>query len=177
MPIPMGYSDPDTKNNARMHIYHRDKKIQLYNDFIDKHIAPFNPADVERELALTEEFDLIFSSGNHKDSGMDNSMRNPDTYVYRKPYVLTMNPEDAAERGIKEGEEVRVITQGGTLVAPVELSYMTNRGYCMIPHHFGYDSSRYGRYGSSANDITAYVHLDKLTGDPEVRYIPGRVEK
>lgn len=172
-----GYSDPDTKNNARMHIYHRDKKIQLYNDFIDKHIAPFNPADVEKELTLTEEFDLIFSSGNHKDSGMDNSMRNPDTYVYRNPYVLTMNPEDAAERGIKEGEEVRVITQGGTLVAPVELSYMTNRGYCMIPHHFGYDSSRYGRYGSSANDITAYVHLDKLTGDPEVRYIPGRVEK
>lgn len=105
-------------------------------------------------------------------------MRNPDTYVFRKPYVLFMNPEDAADRGIKEGEEVRVVTAAGSLTAPVKLSYRANRGYAMIPHHFGYDSTRYGRYGCSANSITSYeANTDKLTGDPEVRYVPGRIEK
>lgn len=173
----VGYTDPDTKNNARMHIYHKDKKIQLYNDVIDEHIKHFVPEEVEKELTLGEDFNIIISSGNHKDSGMDNSMRNPDTYRFRKPFVLTMNPEDAAERGIEEGEEVRVVSLGGSFTAPVELSYLTNKGYCMIPHHFGYDSTRYGRYGASANSITSYAHLEKVTGDPEVRYIPGRIEK
>lgn len=173
-----GYSDPDTANNARMHIYYPDKKIQLFNDVVDDAMKEFTPEQEEKALALSEEYDMVISSGNHQDSGVDNYMRNPDTYVFRKPYVLFMNPEDAADRGIKEGEEVRVVTAAGSLTAPVKLSYRANRGYAMIPHHFGYDSTRYGRYGCSANSITSYeANTDKLTGDPEVRYVPGRIEK
>ncbi len=173
-----GYSDPDTKNNARMHIYYPDKKIQLFNDVIDKAIRHFTPADVEKELTLTEEFDMVISSGNHKDSGVDNYMRNPDTYVFRKPYVVTMNPYDAEERGFKEGEEVRIVTEGGTITAPVEISFMANRGYAMIPHHFAHKSTRYETYGQPVNTISSYdAHTDNITGDPEVRYIPGRIEK
>ena len=87
-----------------------------------------------------------------------------------------MNPYDAAERKIKDGETVRVVTRGGSLTAPVEYSYRCNKGYCMIPHHFGYET-RKGIYGEPANAITCFEDLDEITGDPAVRYIPGRVEK
>jgi hypothetical protein len=46
----------------------------------------------------------------------------------------------------------------------------------MIPHHFGYDT-RKGRYGEPANAITTFEDRDMVTGDPAVRYVPGRVEK
>ena len=68
------------------------------------------------------------------------------------------------------------MTRGGEITAPVKYSYKVNKGYCMIPHHFGYDT-RKGRYGMSTNEITRFEDRDEITGDPAVRYIPGRVEK
>ena len=169
----VGPVEPDPDKRARDHIFYPDKKIKLFDPVVDEAMKDHVP---EKELAMNETFDLIISSGNHKDSGMDDSMRNPDTYDFRKPYELTMNPEDAAERGIKEGEVVRIVTSGGTMKAPVVLSYRANRGYAMVPHHFGYDT-RKGRYGEPANAITAFEHRDMITGDTAVRYVPGRVEK
>lgn len=172
----VGYVDPDDEMRAKDHIFYDDKKFRLFDPVVDENISDFTPEKVEKELNLNEEFDLIISSGNHKDSGMDNSMRNPDTYIYRSPYTLEMNPEDAIKRKIEDGEIVRVMTRGGSLTAPVEYSYRCNKGYCMIPHHFGYET-RKGVYGEPANNITSFDELDKITGDPAVRYIPGRVEK
>lgn len=173
----IGYSNPDPEQRARDHIFHPDKKIRLYNDVISDHIGNFTPEKMREDLALTEEFDMVCSSGNHKDSGVDNYMRNPDTYRFRDPYVLTMNPEDAKEKGIREGDKVRVVSVAGELIAPVEFSYMVNRKYCMIPHHFGHTSTRYGTYGMSASLIVSSENLDEITGDPAVRYEPCRIEK
>ena len=173
----IGYSDTDPDKLVHDHVFYPDHKIRLFAEEIDDEIKFFTPELQEEELTLSEEFDMVISSGNHKDSGFDNTMRNPDTYKFRLPYTLEMNPEDAAERGIKEGDLVRVVTRGGELSAPAELNYKVNRGYAMIPHHFGYDSTRYGRYGESSNNITSFAETDKLTGDPEIRYVPGRVEK
>ena len=175
--VVVGPVNPDDDARARDHIFYDDKKMRLFDEVVDEHLRHFTPEEVEVELSLGDEFNMIISSGNHKDSGFDNSMRNPDTYVYRKPYTLEMNPYDALEMGISEGEEVRIVTGAGEMRAPVEFSYRANRGYAMIPHHFGYDSTRYGRYGESSNNITDFNCLDKITGDPAVRYIPGRIEK
>lgn len=175
--VVVGYSDPNPDTRAKAHIFYDDKKFQLFNEVVDEHLKAFTPELVEVELTLDDNFDMVISSGNHQDSGVDNYMRNPDTYVFREPYKLFMNPEDAREKGIAEGEIVRIVAAGGEMVAPVEYTYRANRGYAMVPHHFGYDSTRYGRYGESANNLTAFEHLDKITGDPEIRYIPGRVEK
>lgn len=174
--VVVGPVEPDPDKRAKDHIFHPGHKIRLCDRIIEKALEDHVPEKVEKELMLNEEFDLIISSGNHKDSGMDNSMRNPDTYDFRKPYTLEMNPADAAERGIEDGEVVRIVCRGGSITAPVEYSYRANRGYAMIPHHFGYDT-RKGRYGMPANGITCFADKDEITGDPAVRYIPGRVEK
>ena len=174
--VVVGPVEPDPDKRARDHIFYKDKKIRIYDPDVDRELRMHVPDKVEKELALDGEFDLVISSGNHKDSGMDNSMRNPDTYVFRKPYELTMNPDDAADRGIEDGETVRIVTRGGSIEAPVMISYRANRGYAMIPHHFGYDT-RKGRYGEPANAITTFEDRDMVTGDPAVRYVPGRVEK
>ena len=119
---------------------------------------------------------MILSAGRHSDGGMNTSMRDPATFRYRRPYTLAMNPEDAAEMGFADGETIRVSTKKGSLTIPVETTWQTCRGYCLIPHHMGlmYEGKTYGTH---INYLTDHRDIDELTGNAKWRYMPCRVEK
>ena len=87
-----------------------------------------------------------------------------------------MNPEDAEELGLHDGETARVTTKKGSITVPVEITWQTSRGYCMIPHHFGlsYEGKAHGMH---INYLTDHQDLDELTGNARWRYTPCRVEK
>lgn len=171
----IGLPDPDPVKNAEEHIYHPDKKVHLWCHEMDAYIRRITPAREEAALAPEDGYPLVLSSGKHADGGDNTSMRNPGTYAHRRPYVISMNPEDAAELGIVDGQRVRLSTRAGSVEAPVELTWLAGRGYVLIPHHFGLT---YGKetYGSGANELTSCEDLDELTGNPYLRYVPCRVE-
>jgi len=103
-------------------------------------------------------------------------MRNPATYVYRQPYTIAINPEDAKKLGIENGQECRVTTKAGSLVIPAEYTYQAGRGYALIPHHFGFDFG--GKtVGTGVNELTSCEDLDPITGNPYFRYVPCRIEQ
>ena len=103
-------------------------------------------------------------------------MRNPGTWRFRDLYRLAMNPEAAAAFGMRDGETVRVTTNKGSITVPVEITWQTAPGYCMIPHHFGLQYE--GRsHGMHINYLTDHRDLDELTGNARWRYTPCRVEK
>lgn len=170
-----GISNPNREEYTKEHIWHEDGKIHFYCYQIDDYIGRITPKQEERALTENREFPMILSAGNHADGGDNGVMRNPATYVYRRPYVLTMNPEDAAEQGFSEGQEVRITTKTGSVTAPVEFSYRAARGYALIPHQFGL---KFGEttYGSTINVLTSAEDLDEITGNPYFRYVPCRVE-
>ena len=118
---------------------------------------------------------MILSAGRHSDGGMNTSMRNPATFRYRDPWRLAMNPEDAREMGFSDGQTVRVSTEKGSLTIPVETTWQTCRGYCLIPHHMGllYEGQTYGTH---INHLTDHRDIDALTGNARWRYTPCRVE-
>ena len=86
-----------------------------------------------------------------------------------------MNPEDAKELGFENGQMVSVTTKAGRLEIPVEYTWQTSRGYCMIPHHFGYTCEG-KKVGEHCNVLTSHEDLEELTGNPVWRYTPCRVE-
>lgn len=170
-----GISEPEREKYTRDHIWHEDKKIHFYCYQIDDYIKRITPEAEEKALAEDKNYPMILSAGNHADGGDNGVMRNPATYVYRNPYVLTMNPDDGKEMGFREGQEVRITTKTGSVTAPVEFSYRTARGYALIPHQFGL---KFGNqtYGQTINVLTSAEDLDEITGNPYFRYVPCRVE-
>lgn len=172
--VVIAISDND-KDNLR-HLEHKDKKFHLYTPMIDDYIQDITPAKESAALeADSSEYPFIISSGRHSDEGHNGVMRNPATFIYRQPYTLAMNPIDAKAYGFKEGQEVRVTTKGGTLVAPIEYTYQTTRGYLLVSHHFGFEFD--GKtYGEGSNALSRAIDIDSLTGNPYLRYIPCKLE-
>ena len=166
----------DTEHLMERHIKHKDKKFHLWCKEIDEALKTLTPEREREALTLKGGCNMILSAGRHSDGGMNTSMRNPGTYRFRDPYRLAMNPEDAAELGFADGETVRVSTNKGSITIPVEITWQTSRGYCMIPHHFGlsYEGKAHGMH---INYLTDHQDLDELTGNARWRYTPCRVEK
>lgn len=160
----------------KRHIKHPDGKFHLWCREIDEYIKCITPEKEAEALKLKDGCNMILSAGRHSDDGMNATMRNPATYKFRRPYTLAMNPEDGKEMGFENGETVRVSTKAGSLEIPVEYTWQTARGYCMIPHHFGYKFE--GKtVGSAVNLLTSHKDIDELTGNPIWRYTPCKVEK
>lgn len=168
----IGISDPKTMIDR--HIAHKDKKIHLYCSEINQHIQNITPQKEEKELAANEVYPMVLSAGSHSDNGVNWVMRNADMTKYRRYYVATVNPEDARELGIKEGDEIKVTTAADTLTLPAKLSWRTSRGYVVIPHHFGFISQG-KQQGESVNKLVPENHMDEITGNPLFRYVPCRV--
>jgi len=173
--VVVAVSEPDPVKYANDHLAHKDKKIHLYCDEINEHIKRITPEFEEKALSLDKDFPLVLSAGRHSEGGVNTIIRNPNSYAHRQPYVMAINPEDAAELGIQDGQEVRVTTKAGSLVIPVEYTYQAGRGYVLIPHHFGLEFG--GKtIGTGINYLTSCEDLDPITGNPYFRYVPCRVE-
>ena len=173
----IGYPDPDPEKQMKNVILHKDGKIHLFDETADRFIKTLTIESEREATAPTEEFPDLMSSGLHSDDGDNNTMRNNDTYRYRKPYKLFMNPVEAANKGIKDGEVVRVTTKAGQIDIPVEFTWRMAEGYCMMPHHMGLKNEHQPLYGESANRIMSHEDYDEITTDPLLRYVPCRIEK
>ena len=166
----------DTEHLMQRHIRHKDGKFHLWCREVDEALKKITPQKESEALRLKDGYNMILSAGRHSDGGMNTSMRDPATYRFRDPYRLAMNPEDAAQFGIADGEQVRVSTNKGSLIIPVEITWQTSRGYCLIPHHFGL--SYEGKvHGTHINYLTDHRDIDEMTGNARWRYTPCRVEK
>ena len=173
----IGYPDPDPEKQMKNVLMHKDGKIHLFDETADKFIRTLTIESERKATAPTEEFPDLMSSGLHSDDGDNNTMRNNDTYRYRKPYKLFMNPVEAENKGIKDGETVRVTTKAGHIEIPVEFTWRMAAGYCMMPHHMGLKNEHQPLYGESANRIMSHEDYDEITTDPLLRYVPCRIEK
>ena len=86
-----------------------------------------------------------------------------------------MHPMDAEKHQLRDGQMVRVVTEGGEEKLELEVDPTTHEGYIMIPHGFGLIHE--GKvYGANANRLAKSSHRDRLAGTPQHRYIPCRVE-
>lgn len=84
---------------------------------------------------------------------------NPENFI-------ELNPEDAGQYGIKDGDRVRVISRRGELIAKVKVTEI-RKGTAFMP--FLYQES-------PANRLTIDA-LDPICGIPEFKVCAVRIEK
>lgn len=171
--------NPDPEGYAYDHIYYPDHKFRLYDDTVNEHLSYINPEAEAAALAREmEDYTMLISSGNHEDGGHNASMRNRDTYKYRNPYTVLLNPIDAEELGILDGDQVKISTKRiKDVLAPAEVTYRAPRGYCIMPHHYGMEKNGKPFYGKNSALLTRDVDIDPITGNPYNRFVPCRVER
>ena len=166
----------DRETAFEFHVKHEDKKLHLYCDEVNTHIQNITPEAEAAAIAPTGEFPLVLSAGRHSDDGDNATMRNPETYRYRQPYTVAINPEDAQRLGVSDGEMVRLTTKAGSIDIPAEYTWQTCEGYVLVPHHFGFSFG--GKtYGQGINHLTSWEDMDEITGNPFYRFVPCRIDR
>lgn len=152
-----------------------DKKIHVYDELVNEYLQDITP-EKEAEKLTNPDYPYLISAGMHSEEGVNTVMRNPDTYRFRQPYVLRMNPKDAREQGLADGQWVRVTSRAGSIKIPIEYNQYSTEGYGLISHHFGLYGNDGKAYGSAVNILTSCEDVDEITGDPTYRYVPCRIE-
>jgi anaerobic selenocysteine-containing dehydrogenase len=73
--------------------------------------------------------------------------------------AVLMHPADAANRGLKSGENVRVQSRAGSIVLPLTVTEEMMPGVISIPHGWNAEQG-----GASINDVTDNQAIDALCG-------------
>ncbi len=167
----------DVEHMMEKHVVHKDKKMHLWAQEIEEYLNEFITPEAERAaLEFKDGNNMFLSSGRRDEGGVNNAMRNPGTSRYRNLYTLWMNPVDAENMGIADGETVKLSTNRGSIEIPVEYTWRAAPGYCLMPHYFGLHYQGKMR-GMHANYLTDNTDLDAITGNSHWRQTLCRVEK
>jgi anaerobic selenocysteine-containing dehydrogenase len=140
-------------------------------------------ADLQRFAAQpTATADELLLIGRRHVRSNNSWMHNYHRLVKGKPrHQLLMNPADLAQRGLADGQLVRVRSRVGVIEVEVAASDEMMAGVVSLPHGWGH--ARPGvqmtiasaQPGASANDLTDERQLDALSGNAALNGVPVQV--
>jgi anaerobic selenocysteine-containing dehydrogenase len=87
----------------------------------------------------------------------------------KRECTLLMHPDDAKERGLSDGQDVRVRSRVGEVRVPLQISDEVRRGVVSLPHGWGHARAADGlrvaaaHAGASLNDLTDESNVDALS--------------
>jgi anaerobic selenocysteine-containing dehydrogenase len=176
--IDLGPLEPNLINLLRT----KGKRVQLAPAVMLAEAERLEALAAEREAARREGFDLTLvgrRSLRSNNSWMHNSAR---LMKGASRCTALLHPDDAAQRGLSDGQQVRVSSPTGAIEVPLELSEEMRPGVVSIPHGFGHTREGVGWHlatskpGASVNDITDPSSVDRLTGNAAFNDLPVRLE-
>jgi anaerobic selenocysteine-containing dehydrogenase len=94
--------------------------------------------------------------------------------------TLMMHPDDATARLLVHGDEVRITSRRGEVVAPLEVTADVMPGVVSLPHGFGHHGPIRMRVASahagvSQNELTDELRVDPLSGNAAFSGTPVEV--
>lgn len=133
------------------------------------------------ELSLPLEDELLLIGRRHVRSN-NSWMHNSHRLIKGKPRdQLLMHPQDLAERGLQDGQQVELASRVGCVRVQVQASDEMRPGVVSLPHGWGHDRAGVqlgvatGHPGVSANDLTDEQWLDPVTGNAALNGVPVRI--
>jgi formate dehydrogenase major subunit len=130
--------------------------------------APFHPVEwVPPVDPLDDDFPMRLTTGRRLDSYNTGVQTGRYSSPRRIHGVLDLSPEDGAGLGVAEGEEVRVTSRRGSLVAPVRFDRSLRPGLAFMSIHFPDDAD--------VNVLTIDA-WDRKSGTAEFKATAVRIE-
>lgn len=141
-----------------------DKKIHVYIDELDDWMQEITP-EMEAKLLDNEEYPLMCKTGKHFEGTFNFTMQDRRWNTGKNFQFAEINPADAADRGIKEGDVIEVYTNKGSVTIPAHLTTDMKKGHVMIPHGVNL-SSRDMQEKYEVNRLTDTQYRDRIAGTP-----------
>ncbi|MEV0759345.1 molybdopterin-dependent oxidoreductase [Nocardia sp. NPDC050435] len=160
----------------------KDRRVQLAPaDFVDA--ARALGADLDRGArARAGGFDLRLIGRRHLRSNNSWLHNVPSMVKGKDRCTALMHPEDAAARGLRDGQPVTVRSQTGSIVVPVEVSADIRCGTIAVPHGWGHQEPGVGWQvaaslpGKNVNVLHDPALTDTFSGAAAVNSTWVRVE-
>jgi len=125
-------------------------------------------------------YPFVLSAGERRSFTANTIFRDPQWRKKDPEGSLRINPQDATQLGVGEGDKVRLTTKRGSVQVPVELSGMMQRGHVSLPNGLGLDhideAGDVVRTGVALNELTALEDRDWLAGTPWHKHVAARIE-
>ena len=141
-----------------------DKKIHVYIDELDDWMQEITP-EREAELLNNEEYPMMCKTGKHFDGCFNFTMQDRRWNTGKQFQYGEINPADAEERGITEGDMMEIYTNKGSVKIPAHLTTDMKRGHVMIPHGV-HLSSKDMEEEYAVNRLTDTQYRDRIAGTP-----------
>ncbi|MFT5702236.1 MAG: anaerobic selenocysteine-containing dehydrogenase [Desulforhopalus sp.] len=154
----------------------KDKRVNLYIAEMNEWLTDISPETERIALTPAPDYPFILNAGRHIPENANSLMRKPDWNEGRRTCTLAMNPADAGQLGVLDGETVRLTTEAASGVIELGVSDDVRIGQALMPHGFGLKYAG-AIHGVAINRFTKNTHRDRLAATPYHRYVPCRIEK
>jgi len=129
----------------------------------------------------SDEYPFVLAAGERRSFTANTIIRDPGWRKRDAEGALRINPADAFELGVSDGDLVAVITAAGSTTAPAELTDTLQPGNVTLPNGMGVDYPAVdGRVpaGASPNELTSTGegYEDPFVGTPYHKHVPARLE-
>jgi len=125
-------------------------------------------------------FPFVLSAGERRSFTANTILRDPNWRKKDPDGALRINPDDATDLGVIDGDRVRLSTKRGFVEVSIEVSATMQPGHVSLPNGLGLDhtSSDGGRVqtGVAPNELTASEDRDWLAGTPWHKHVAARIE-
>ena len=118
---------------------------------------------------------LVLLAGERRAYNANQILRDPAWRKVDKDGALRIHPDDAAARGLRQGERAVCTTAAGSLEVTVAIDDTVRRGMVTLPHGYG---MRYGGgppVGPQLNRLTSSEHCDPIARTPHHKHVPVTV--
>ena len=122
------------------------------------------------------DFPFVLMAGERRDYSANTIYRHAGWRRKDPAGSLRMCPDDAARLGVIAGGQVRITTEVGSALAPVEITERMQPGHVSLPNGFGLDNQDGERSGVAPNELTSVERRDRFAGTPHHKFVPARVE-
>jgi len=176
--IDLGPLEPNLQNLLRT----EKGRVRLAPEVMLAEAGRLDELAASRETARTDGYDLTLIGRR--------SLRSNNSWMHNSPRLMKggdrctalLHPDDAARRGLHDGQRVRLASRVGAIELPLEVSDQMRPGVVSVPHGFGHARPGVGwrlaaeHGGASVNDVTDPTILDRLTGNAAFNDVPVRID-
>jgi anaerobic selenocysteine-containing dehydrogenase len=156
-----------------------DGKIHLALDDLLEEIGLLEEGPAESN----QEFPFTLAAGERRAYTANTIIRDPRWRRKGAEGALRINPDDASSLGVETGQQIRLTTEHGSVMVPVEVSDTMQRGNISLPNGTGLE--RFGGEpqdddfsgGVAPNELTSTDWRDRFVGTPWHKIVPARLDR
>ena len=127
------------------------------------------------------DYPFVLSAGERRSFTANTIFRDPAWRKRDAAGSLRINPVDAADIGVVDGDLVRVTTKRGSVVSTAEVNDIMQPGHVSLPNGLGLDypgeDGAAVVTGSAPNELTASEDRDWIAGTPWHKHVLARLER